>query len=201
MEVKITNKTIMSSRKSIEEKITTCAANMQFLKVTHKECGQGFLAEEKVVLSDKTFINNPNFVILYSCRIIGTKSNIVGFMDDPKSSISSALRKLMELDLAQAITCEDFRDESATITLYNFTRDKGDYLFITSKTTNKCDIFNNEVNHNKDEKQKKRDTDLQRRILLSKVSEVLYILKNEPSQGDKDSYLKQNKDGRFTYSS
>lgn len=174
----------MTSRKTIEEKVTNCASNVQFLKVAHKESGEGFLAEEKVMLSEKTFTNNHDFVILYSCRIIGTRANIEGYLNDSKTVISSTLKSLMDLDLSQCITKDNYElDEPVNV--YNFTKEKGEYIFIKNGTSTKSTLFSNEVKRNRAEKQKKRETDLMKRIPLSDIGAALYILKNEPHKIDK----------------
>lgn len=162
------------TKKTVEQKIINAEENKQFVKIC-LENGK-FNYDDKVRLTSKTFKNKSEFVLLYSCRMIGTLSDLTGYFQ--QGAFSSELRELMEIDLKQAINAVNC-DELTEIDVYSFgVRPEGGYTVLRSRTATRKSLVSSELSFIRSTKLK-ADMNKSRRCLdISHLASAVYILTN-----------------------
>jgi hypothetical protein len=165
-------------RKSFEQKLMECAENMQFLKIVKK--GSEYTYDDKVRLTGKTFINSPQLMVLYSCRIIGTYEDIMAFKNT-NSSISEEIRRLIDVDIHQKMD-KDSYDTDKNIEVYNFTRTATGFTYDKVRSTTFSTLFTSELTYNKMSKDNKKNDKDTRMFCLDRLEVALYLLKTCPEK-------------------
>jgi hypothetical protein len=159
-------------KKSVEIKIMDAATKRQFVKIYLND-GK-FNYDDKVQLTSKTFTNKSTFVLLYSCRMIGTMVDLNGFMQ--QDSLSDELRELMMMDMKQTINVDNF-ESNDSIDVYNFgmRADKG-FMMSRVRTAPRSVLIKAELSTIKDLKSKADKSKADRCISLDDLPAAVYML-------------------------
>jgi len=161
-------------RKPLEQKLMECAEHGQFLRVTRK--GSEISYDEKVRLTSKTFINSPNFVVLFSCRLVGTIEDLMTLRTS-KSDISRELKELVDVDLLQKMDSSNYKS-SDNIEIYDFRQNAdASFGYTKVKTTTFDSLFMAELEQNKTIKDEKKIEKGTRMFDLNRLVFAVYLLK------------------------
>lgn len=168
----------MSTVKSFEKKAAYCASTKQFIRIVPKKSGEdGYLSDGRMTLSSKTFENNSDYIFLLSARLAGTEAHIREFLSNESSVLSEKYVELVELDLKQALTKDNYKSESVVQEYQLVTT--GTPSFHKSIKSQFNQVYERELSYLKDQKKKKVVTEFSD-LTWTDLAAIIYNIKNVP---------------------
>lgn len=182
--------------RTIESQVLSAARNGQFLKVTQKNSGEGYKITDYITLTTKTFVNNPTYVLLFSCRLIGDPGVISEWMSHKDTVISDEFKHLIGIELGQSITSKNWqpvpipdtdpvdfdRSSDATIDVYSLqitrTDNKQSVSYKKDASTTSHTIMGNELSKLAIRRNERKNAEERDFIPLSLLNTVIESLRD-----------------------